>query len=374
MNTFRRQFKLWIGCVAVLPVLAACASESGDVTPGDGQGETLGTTTDNLDTDLGRVAVSLSTDQSALAAQRGLAVTVTMTNTANHAVRLLKWKTPVDGINESLFVVARDGAEVAYTGRVYKRIAPRASDYVVLRAGESLTRTVDLAETYDLSVTGHYTVHFRADTAYAGNFRQELVSNDVGLWVEGRPSASTDAQESGPAELAGTITYTGGCTASEKTALQTGFNGATTYANGAVSYLNGTPGSTPRYTTWFGAYTSARWGTAKSHFAKIKDAFDTKNVTLDCSCNDSGVYAYVYPGSPYKIYLCGAFWSAPQTGTDSKAGTLVHEMSHFTVVAGTDDHAYGQSACKSLAKSNPTNALDNADSHEYFAENNPPQN
>ena len=66
--------------------------------------------------------------------------------------------------------------------------------------------------------------------------------------------------------------------------------------------------------------------------------------------------------------------SAPTTGTDSKAGTLVHEMSHFNVVASTDDWAYGQSAAKSLAISNPTKALDNADTHEYFAENNPAQN
>ena len=74
------------------------------------------------------------------------------------------------------------------------------------------------------------------------------------------------------------------------------------------------------------------------------------------------------------MYLCNAFWSAPNTGTDSKAGTLVHETSHFNVVASTDDWAYGQSACKSLAKSNTTKAVDNADSHEYFAENNPSQN
>ncbi len=59
------------------------------------------------------------------------------------------------------------------------------------------------------------------------------------------------------------------------------------------------------------------------------------------------------------------------TGTDSKAGTLVHEMSHFTAVAGTDDHAYGQTNAKSLAISNPDLALNNADSHEYFAENTP---
>jgi peptidyl-Lys metalloendopeptidase len=51
--------------------------------------------------------------------------------------------------------------------------------------------------------------------------------------------------------------------------------------------------------------------------------------------------------------------------------TLIHEMSHFTVVAGTDDWAYGESAAAKLAKNNPTKAVDNADSHEYFAESNP---
>jgi peptidyl-Lys metalloendopeptidase len=49
-------------------------------------------------------------------------------------------------------------------------------------------------------------------------------------------------------------------------------------------------------------------------------------------------------------------------------------MSHFTIVADTDDWAYGQSAAKSLAKSNPAKAVDNADSHEYFSENTPAQN
>ena len=41
------------------------------------------------------------------------------------------------------------------------------------------------------------------------------------------------------------------------------------------------------------------------------------------------------------------------------------------IVAGTDDHAYGQSAAASLAISNPAQAVDNADSHEYFGENTP---
>jgi peptidyl-Lys metalloendopeptidase len=84
------------------------------------------------------------------------------------------------------------------------------------------------------------------------------------------------------------------------------------------------------------------------------------------------------------VYLCGAFWQAPTTGTDSKGGTLIHEVSrsyqlllnqtltvgyivkssHFTANAGTEDYVYGQSAAKSLAKSNPNEAIENADNHE----------
>jgi hypothetical protein len=83
------------------------------------------------------------------------------------------------------------------------------------------------------------------------------------------------------------------------------------------------------------------------------------------------VFAFVYPTNPYMVYVCGGFWSAALTGTDSRAGTLIHEITHFTVVAGTDDYAYGQSAAMALAVSNANQAVDNADSYEYFAENTP---
>jgi peptidyl-Lys metalloendopeptidase len=96
-------------------------------------------------------------------------------------------------------------------------------------------------------------------------------------------------------------------------------------------------------------------------------------VKFDCGCKKK-YYAYVYPNQPYNIYVCSVFWSAPMTGTDSKAGTLVHEMSHFYVVASTDDYVYGQTNAKNLAITNPNNAVDNADNHEYFAENTPALN
>ena len=79
----------------------------------------------------------------------------------------------------------------------------------------------------------------------------------------------------------------------------------------------------------------------------------------------------MYPTQPYKIYLCKVFWSAPAIGRDSKMGTLIHEMSHFNVVAGTDDYVYGATGAHSLALTDPVKAIDNADNHEYFAEDQP---
>jgi len=70
------------------------------------------------------------------------------------------------------------------------------------------------------------------------------------------------------------------------------------------------------------------------------------------------------------------FTSAVPSGTsltpDSRAGTLIHESSHFTANGATHDHVYGQENAKNLATSNPSQAIDNADNHEYFAENYPP--
>lgn len=146
-------------------------------------------------------------------------------------------------------------------------------------------------------------------------------------------------------------------------------------ARGAKAAVAGLPeGQRPsaaRYSEWFGAYDAGRYATVAQHYQAIEDAVSTKPVTFDCSCTNN-YYAYVYATQPYKIYLCNAFWSAPVLGTDSRAGTLIHEISHFNVVSATDDHVYGQSGSRNLASTDPGKAIQNADSHEYFAENTPP--
>ena len=78
----------------------------------------------------------------------------------------------------------------------------------------------------------------------------------------------------------------------------------------------------------------------------------------------SGWFAYTHKGDT-TVWMCGAFWTAPANGTDSKAGTVVHEHSHCD--ADTDDLTYGQAGAKGLATGKPDQAVRNADNYEYFA-------
>lgn len=316
--------------------------------------------------------VKLTFDRSFYTADQGILVTVTITNPNKGAIRILRWMTPIDGVDEDIFRVVIDGVEAEYTGRHYKRPAVSDKDFITLRGGESIQTTVDLGGYYDLSRSGYYEVSFRAEsfnlfTKDANYMAGEdtLTSPAEVAWINGRdtklPSEPVDS-------VVGSTSFSG-CTTQRQSDLNTARNNALNYSTNSLNYLNaGTVSS--RFTTWFGSYTSSRYNTVRSHFSSITSAMDNASVTFNCGCTSSA-YAYVYSNQPYTIYLCNAFWSAPAQGTDSKAGTLVHEMSHFTVVAGTSDYAYGQTAAKRLASTNPKRAINNADNHEYFAENTP---
>jgi len=314
-------------------------------------------------------------------------VKITYRNDSPEDIYLVRWQTALNGVEENLFDVRRDGQAVAYTGRLYKRATPRAEDYVRIPAGSSLSADVELSAVYDLSRTGEYSIRYRAalQDGLRGNEAKSisgfanprnLESNVVFLGVE-RNERALDAietlaqiEEAARPDKALTPGYVS-CSSTRQSQLVTALNNAQGLAQRSRDYLNAVPSASrstdSNYKTWFGTYSSGNWSKVTTDYANIYSAMSTKTFTFYCDCTDSS-YAYVYANQPYKVHLCGAFWSAPATGTDSKAGTLVHETSHFSVVAGTQDYAYGQSACRSLAISNPTRAINNADSHEYFAE------
>lgn len=82
-----------------------------------------------------------------------------------------------------------------------------------------------------------------------------------------------------------------------------------------------------------------------------------------------GVFAYVAVTDPTRIFLDLEFVEAPAIGTNSRAGTLTHEMSHFQIGGNTKDHVYGTEKCRNLARTSPRLALENADNLEFYVEN-----
>ncbi len=89
-------------------------------------------------------------------------VSFTLTNTSSEGLFVLKWFTPLEGLAGDIFRVQLDGVDLPYRGKMVKRGAPTSQDYVWLDAGGSTSAEVDLAEGYDLSRDGQYTLQFRS--------------------------------------------------------------------------------------------------------------------------------------------------------------------------------------------------------------------
>jgi RHS repeat-associated protein len=95
-----------------------------------------------------------------------------------------------------------------------------------------------------------------------------------------------------------------------------------------------------------------------------------------------GSYAHVYSeDGDFKIYLDELFWRSNATGTDSQAGTIIHELSHFRYLSkdwrhvdrtkDTDangDKIYGIPDVRKLILTDPWRALRHADTFEYYLE------
>ncbi|CAM3818370.1 Deuterolysin metalloprotease (M35) family protein [Vibrio aerogenes CECT 7868] len=316
-------------------------------------------------------------------------VNLTITNTSQDDVKVLSWYLINDAkLQNNAFDVTVDGDAVAYTGPVVKRPAPQEDDYIQLAAGETITQSFDLSSFYDMTQTGTYSVQYDVDAfglikqtsgarSKAKEGLQKLESNNVSFWVDG-PGPKTELlskiQTAKAASAKFSLNFTGNCSNSKKSTLSNAVKAAQEISYDAALHLYDywyKGDQSARYKTWFGAYTKARYTKVTDHFYKIHDAYTKSAVTMDCYCDPQlyDAYAYVYPNQPYHIHICNAFWGSPTKGTDSQSGTLVHEMSHFTVNGGTDDYVYGMSAVRSLAASSPDKAVMNADTHEYFAEN-----
>jgi peptidyl-Lys metalloendopeptidase len=296
-------------------------------------------------------------------------LTLSLTNSSNSDVKILKWNTPFEKtLSADIFHVEYKNKIIAYIGRRMKRSKPTTNDYITLQAGESRVIDIDLSAYYNMQEQGTYTVSYKGYLAF-----KSLVNHKSSKQFTTTPNIKiyyTPKKEK--ASLRKIIGRFIGCSHNESIILNQAHDNAIVLAKESSDTINASSAniSADRYHTWFGSKDSQRHATVKTHLNNIYQALNTERISFDCTCNESS-FAYVYDTQPYTIYVCNGFWSASALGIDSQAGTLVHEMAHFNIIANTEDHAYGQNDAKILAISNPNDAIYNSDNHEYFTENLP---
>ncbi len=83
-----------------------------------------------------------------------------ISNRSKKAVNVLIWNTPMEGFFGRYLRVIGPSGELEYGGAMIKRGAPERSDYALIRAGGSVSKTVNLAEVFKFSAGEDYRVEF----------------------------------------------------------------------------------------------------------------------------------------------------------------------------------------------------------------------
>ncbi|KAF9259016.1 zincin [Marasmius fiardii PR-910] len=318
-------------------------------------------------------------------------VVTTVTNTGDETLKLLnnpdsvlsKWAT------NSFEISNADGVKPKFTG-VHVRYgfehAAKSDDesrFTVLAPGASVSVSHEVGKFYNFTTAGTGAFTFQpSNFFYAVEADKSLTvieaSREQAVVTELTGQLASTSLLS-PASLGGVspsvrhssglekrASYRSNCATTRRTTNDQAITASATLAKNSINHLTANPSGSSLQTTWYGTFASSRYSVTLSAFRTLSTA--PAGWTYDCSCTDTGTYAYVYPDTYGVVYLCGLYWQVATTGSGSRADTIIHEGTHFPQVLGTDDVTYGESNCKALARSNPAQAVNNADNHAFFSD------
>lgn len=169
------------------------------------------------------------------------------------------------------------------------------------------------------------------------------------------------------------------CTPQERTEIESALTNAFDAISAATIQITPESGS---YRSWFGLWDKARVKEVRRTLTALKNHIRVNKVTFFCAQTgeqncDPGVYANVFSSDPSTVYICPPYFELPELDNSTflqvhesgtRAGTIIHEMTHFNVVGSTDDYCYSRPVCMDFARTTPNQAVRNADSFQYFTE------
>lgn len=313
-------------------------------------------------------------------------VTITLYNDTSERLAFLPWGSPFGDVLDADVLSIRDmdvlpelRYELPYNGLLLKRGDARTHNLVTLNAGQSITARLTPADHYAIDIASTYQIQYRGDIRYTANIdaltdQPAAVRHDLATVSVSSDPVTVDLAV--PPEIRAAVAPAfASCSVSQQAELQSALLAAETIARNASVALGslgvGQRSDSPRYAQWFGTYSETRFNIVNAGFSNIRSVLENNRIDFICGCLRDGTFAFINRARPFEINLCPAFWPAAENGRDSRSGTIVHELSHFNEILGTNDFRYGQGPASALALTNPDQAVLNADNYEYFAENTP---
>ena len=322
----------------------------------------------------------ISLDMACNKALSAVACSFEFTNNANQDLYLLKRNTPLEGLNSQFVSVSLDGCPLEYEGILIYRLPPTKDEFVLLKAGESISASVQITDVFSIDTDGLYTVQYSRPLQYLSvnemsamsidQLRESTVHESVHIRLEDTSLLLKPKKEDVKIDYTVHLEACGSASFSNGDRNNSGTLNAHKRLCAGLDKAKGSVANNTQYIIWFGAYTPARAKIASNSLTYMRNGIGSKSLTYynnGPACKSNWI-VYTYKSYSYTlVYLCNLFYRYPTAcrGTDyTKERILVHEWAH--ALAARDDVAYGARNCTNLAKSNPDKALKNADNYGYF--------
>ena len=337
-------------------------------------------------------------------------------NNANEDLYLLKRNTPLEGlISEFIEVSLSLGCSILYEGPLIYRLPPTKDEFVLLKAGESISASVQITDAFSFKKDGIYYVRYIEPIQYLTveemeiteeqiresqirdaqirikqireeqigdeqirelqirmeQIRQSNVYKSIEIIIDDAPNLLKPERQEQVNSESETVHFES-CSATIISGTPDDKNDETIEAHqklcDQIAKARGTiDDNEALYTTWFGEYTGSRPTTVKDVYQKCADGL-RDNGTIYYNSGplcDSDTIAYTYKDGA-KVYFCPLYFKQPtfcDGNAYTKEATLIHEWAHAFGL--TNDHVYGAASCKILATNTPDKAVDNADNYRF---------
>lgn len=245
-------------------------------------------------------------------------------------------------------------------------------------AGETIEVEFDTAETHDLSSGGAYDILAQGAFSYAEEGSTELigavpfVSNTISTEIDGAQAKTVHTSFH---EKTKRTAVQSDCSGTRGTATRNAISNCRTLAQRAQQ--SASSGSASKFQEYFKTTSSSTRSTVAAVFGRV--ASECGSTTSGASryyCSDvlgacsSGVLAYTQPSASIMVncplFFSGLPASSSTCHAQDQRTTILHEMTHLSQVAGTDDFGgYGYNFVRSLSASQN---LNHADTYTLYAQ------